>query len=816
MKSKIFLCIAIMAILMCLFAISAGASEPSEESILAHIDEDGVTTYYEDYESCLNYANEHGGTVKVLKDRQENTQMQKIFAYYQNIVFDINGKVVNNVYFIAKEYSLRVIDSSADKTGRIISGGYASMCDANGSLSFDGVTINAGFKADQGTVTVENSTILGGSITSSVGTLILDRVIFKEQTFYVLIESFGEGEIKLRDADIQSTIKMTAAAGGVGYLPVSLILDEGYAFNKDGQIVCADTTSISGVTTVQHTHEGESLMGLPYGTGHIEAYECGIATSASPTVYEHEGMEENAGHKCSGCSVVFTAVVTHGSTTEYVMDIDEAFMYANTLDGDATITLIADFEDYHKSAFYSSPYTVTLDLNGHKAGVSYMYINTGSTVVVVDTSEEKQGVFSSEYENYTAIAIGGTLILESGMIEGIVELSGEEGRKATFIMNGGEILASVGIITYDHASSIINNGTITAVRIFEAMYSSASDVDYQIRGGTYPLGFDVSELNNMEIGDFIKSSGECEVYLCTQSGERVDDDSRGYGKYCVVMHSKGVITSDGTTHTGVCEACDITYLVGDHCAQDPVKSEEDETVHNINCAICSYTMASEKHAGGEATCLKKAVCDNCKTEYGEVSASNHESEKIYYEAGDDASTHKVIHDCCKALKSIEAHSGGEATCLKKAVCDNCKTEYGEVSASNHESEKIYYEAGDDTSTHKVIHDCCRALKSTEAHSGGSLTCTEQAKCEICELAYGTPEGHKYDNSCDANCNVCGEARSVGDHTYDAEGNCTFCGVKQAQPEKSGADIIIFVCIGAAVLVGIGVGGWFLVTKKKKN
>ena len=755
MKNKILLCMAIVALLVCIFAFSASAQEIPENSILAHIDGEGTTTYYADFESCLNYANEVGGTVKVLKGRGENTQMQKIFAYYQNIVFDLNGKVVNNVYFIASGYSLKVIDSSADKTGQIISGSYASMSVSGGSLSFDGVTVDTSFKADEGTITVENSTILGGSITSGVGTLILDRVVFKEETFNVMIESFGEGEIKLRGAEIQSTIQMMAVVGGVGYLPVSLILDDGYAFSKDGQIVCANTTSISGVTTVQHTHEGESLMGIPYSTGHTEAYECGVVSSENPTIYEHEGMEESENHKCSVCSIEFTATITYGSTTKYAIDLEEAFTYANILDEDATITLIADFEDYSKSAFYSLPYTVTLDLNGYKAGLSFLYIAPGATAVVVDTSEDKSGIFASQYENFTAVALGGTLILESGTIMGIIELSGEEEQKATFIMNGGEILASWGIITYDYASIIINNGTITASNMFEAMYSDAVDVDYQIRGGTYPLGFDVTELYDVKLGDIIKSNGECEIHLYNEQGERIDDDCLGYVGYCVILHSKGVITSDGRTHTGVCETCDITYLVGDHYSLDPVKSEEDDTVHNVNCGICNYTIESEKHTGGEATCTELAVCETCEAEYGEYDTLNHKSSEVYYEQSADGSTHTVIFKCCEAIKSTDSHTGGKATCTALAVC------------------------------------------------------------EMCEAEYGARLGHKYANDCDSDCDECGEARSI-QHAYNKKGKCTLCGDTNGPKNRTG--VIVGVVVGVLSITGACIGGfliyWFLVRKKK--
>lgn len=44
------------------------------------------------------------------------------------------------------------------------------------------------------------------------------------------------------------------------------------------------------------------------------------------------------------------------------------------------------------------------------------------------------------------------------------------------------------------------------------------------------------------------------------------------------------------------------------------------------CDICGATLS--EHAGGEATCKDKAVCEYCGNEYGELDSSNHNFEKI--------------------------------------------------------------------------------------------------------------------------------------------------------------------------------------------
>lgn len=44
------------------------------------------------------------------------------------------------------------------------------------------------------------------------------------------------------------------------------------------------------------------------------------------------------------------------------------------------------------------------------------------------------------------------------------------------------------------------------------------------------------------------------------------------------------------------------------------------------CEICGATVS--EHAGGEATCISKAICEYCGNEYGEVDRSNHNLENI--------------------------------------------------------------------------------------------------------------------------------------------------------------------------------------------
>lgn len=79
------------------------------------------------------------------------------------------------------------------------------------------------------------------------------------------------------------------------------------------------------------------------------------------------------------------------------------------------------------------------------------------------------------------------------------------------------------------------------------------------------------------------------------------------------------------------------------------------------------------------------------------------------------------------------HTGGTATCIKKAVCDFCGEEYGDFAEHNYGDTYVH-----DGEYHwKVCQtEGCNATTEKEAHKGGTATTTEKAKCDVCGVEYG--------------------------------------------------------------------------------
>lgn len=82
-----------------------------------------------------------------------------------------------------------------------------------------------------------------------------------------------------------------------------------------------------------------------------------------------------------------------------------------------------------------------------------------------------------------------------------------------------------------------------------------------------------------------------------------------------------------------------------------------------------------KHTGGTATCTKKAVCEFCGEEYGEYASHNYGDK---YESDGTYHWKKCQNKGCDATTEKEAHKGGEATTTKRAVCEVCGAEYRDL------------------------------------------------------------------------------------------------------------------------------------------
>jgi len=422
--------------------------------------------------------------------------------------------------------------------------------------------------------------------------------------------------------------------------------------------------------------------------------------------------------------------------------------------------------------------------------------------------------------------------------------------------------ATTGWITCDNGSTRVAPGTyyvryketdnylasaVSAALTVKAHTHSGGNATCQKKAVCDGCGQEYGELGNHKFTEtvskmYLKSAATCQspaVYyksclVCDEKsfetfeyGEK--DFSNHIGNTYLVGQKEATCYAEGYTGDTYCSTCNHEIEKGTPIAKNAHNPASvwttDETDHWKECQTvgCGNIIDKAHHSGGEATCVNKAICEVCKIEYGDVDATNHKytevrgakdatcCEKGY--TGDTYCTdcnalissgaeipatgnHTDVdgkwesdgenhwHTCYFGTKfDVTAHTGGEATCVNKAICEVCKIEYGDVDATNHKNTEIRgatdptcceagytgdkwctdcntkIESGSEissTGNHTDVdgkwesdgtnhwHTCYFGTKfDITAHNGGEATCKSPAGCSECGHSYGPLDANNH-------------------------------------------------------------------------
>jgi LPXTG-motif cell wall-anchored protein len=137
--------------------------------------------------------------------------------------------------------------------------------------------------------------------------------------------------------------------------------------------------------------------------------------------------------------------------------------------------------------------------------------------------------------------------------------------------------------------------------------------------------------------------------------------------------------------------------------------------------------------------MSGATCESCGLNYGELDPKNHAGDIIQKELVTKEPTcgepgKKTVTDFCdkcmtpvnekeEEIPATGKHTGGEATCTKKAVCEVCGKEYGEKDRENHNWNEKWYQDG---KVHWNECDDCHEGRNMKEHydNDGDKKCDE--------------------------------------------------------------------------------------------
>ena len=318
---------------------------------------------------------------------------------------------------------------------------------------------------------------------------------------------------------------------------------------------------------------------------------------------------------------------------------------------------------------------------------------------------------------------------------------------------------------------------------------------------------------------------------CSTTGMKAHYTCEGCGKYF----------DEGKNETT--EAALTIPATGDHNYGAWVSNGNG--THTSTCTTCSHSE-TKNCSGGTATCENKAVCSVCGAEYGEKLGHDWNA---WVSNGDGTHTRTCKRD--SGHKENGTCSGGKATCTSKAVCDVCRTPYGDTvphnttqyggkdssghwdtcstcdNKFNFEAHTPDREKADETNPVKCT-KCDFVIESALAHTthhttlvpGEDATCMKEGKkpyyrCDGCEVKFEDKEATK--PITDESTLVIAKAHKFGawvpevPATEETEGvkghkDCTFCGKHFDENGTEIADLTIAKLVKVEVTVVGGTGG----------
>ena len=235
--------------------------------------------------------------------------------------------------------------------------------------------------------------------------------------------------------------------------------------------------------------------------------------------------------------------------------------------------------------------------------------------------------------------------------------------------------------------------------------------------------------------------------------------------------TKGKTTITVTTEDGGFSASCLVTVNCSHLNTTNVPAEDSTCIKHGHKAytVCNdcgeITQGSNNelplgdHIGGTSTCVKKAVCDVCHKEYGDLAAHKYgETVKAdYLKTAATCGSKAVYYKSCSVcgIQSEETFETGdydynnhigetylknqkEATCLDEGYtgdtyCGTCDREISKgqsIAKSAHNPASVW--TTDETSHWKKCQTVgCGNIIDKAAHSGGEATCVNKAICSVC-------------------------------------------------------------------------------------
>ena len=217
----------------------------------------------------------------------------------------------------------------------------------------------------------------------------------------------------------------------------------------------------------------------------------------------------------------------------------------------------------------------------------------------------------------------------------------------------------------------------------------------------------------------------------------------------------------------VCTTCGKEYGNLDptnHSAPKPNEWQGNDKEHWQVYSCCNAIINKAAHVGGKATCKDRAVCTTCGAAYGGLGAHSF--------------TEKVAEQYLKSAATCTAKAVYYKSC---SVCGEKGTETFETGNALGHDWGEWQSNGNGTHTHVCKTD--ESHTETVSCSGGTATCTAKAVCEDCKAEYGDLAAHNFTAEVVDAKYLKSAATCTAKAVYYK--SCTFCGEKGTETFETG-------------------------------
>ncbi len=410
----------------------------------------------------------------------------------------------------------------------------------------------------------------------------------------------------------------------------------------------------------------------------------------------------------------------------------------------------------------------TLDCTAGGYGDLAIKSNITGVLTIEDTGEADDSLTikdKSSAATQRTVDLSGDLVIDGAKVS-VKDRSGDGGSaigaKNVTVQNGGELTAfaytrSV-IVTTENIT--IENSSLTVSNKGDSPLLNATGniniTNSSVLAGTNDSGKDGSTVFNKAPNLDFTASNNVYTFEGSISSPSVSGSDSTLGE----------IDASGITGNNLLKTYNAAYATTGAYA----------CYRYFNIAPCAHTTITD-HDGD---CTTAEQCSVCGTSFGTAEAAH---------VGPDQTDCTVAvactnTGCTKNVHEATTHTGGTATCIAKAVCTVCNNSYGDFAAHTPKAGEYACNVAHPC----AVEGCTANYRDAGVHTGGTATCTKKAECSSCGVEYGelaahTPEADDKDCATAIKCSVCkAETTAAKEHKYtdNSDTTCDNAGCEHAR------------------------------------